>query len=186
MTPENQEILLKVAKDAVNAAITKVSSPLRPSDDPELTGHQGCFVTLKNGEKLRGCLGQFTSDKPLIDLIAEMAKSSATRDPRFLNDPITPNELESLEIEISVLSPMTQTDDPMSLRLGIDGIYIKNGFQSGCFLPQVATETGWSKEEFLGYCCGHKAGLAPEGWKDPDTEVYLFTADAFSKPFAEI
>lgn len=186
MTPENKDILLKAAKDAVTAAVTGGFCPAVESDDPELTGHQGCFVTLKNGEKLRGCLGQFTSDKPLIDLICEMAKASASRDPRFAADPIRAKELDSLDIEISVLSEMTKTDDPASLRLGVDGIYITKGYLSGCFLPQVATETGWSVEEFLGYCCSHKAGLSPEAWKDSDTEVFLFTADAFSKALSEI
>lgn len=186
MTPENMDILLRTAKDAVTSAVTEVSASAAETDDPELTGHQGCFVTLKNGDKLRGCLGQFTSDKPLIDLIFEMGKSSASRDPRFMDDPIRAKELDSLEIEISVLSEMTKTEDPASLRLGVDGIYITKGYQSGCFLPQVATETGWSVEEFLGYCCSHKAGLSAEAWKDSDVEVFLFTADAFSKAFSEI
>jgi len=70
--------------------------------------------------------------------------------------------------------------------LGTDGIYIKRGHASGCFLPQVATETGWSKEEFLSYCCSHKAGLAPDAWKGPETEVYLFTADVFGSEFKNI
>jgi uncharacterized protein (TIGR00296 family) len=94
-----------------------------------------------------------------------------------MHDPITPKELNDLDIEISVLSPLKKTDNPLNLRLGIDGIYIKKGFASGCFLPQVATETGWNKEEFLSYCCSHKAGLKPDAWKDKNTEVYLFTAD---------
>jgi uncharacterized protein (TIGR00296 family) len=82
--------------------------------------------------------------------------------------------------------PLKRTDDPLSLRLGVDGIYIKKGHASGCFLPQVADETGWSKEEFLSYCCAHKAGLAEDTWKDPKTEVYLFTADAFEADFKDI
>jgi len=120
----------------------------------------------------------------LIELIAEMAKASATSDPRFFADPITAGELDQLDVEISVLSPLKRTDEPLSLRLGIDGIYIKRG--SGCFLPQVATETGWSKEEFLSYCCAHKAGLAPDAWREPETEVYLFTADVFGADFKDI
>jgi len=115
-----------------------------------------------------------------------MAKASATGDPRFFANPITPGELKELDIEISVLSPLQRTDDPMSLRLGVDGIYIKRGRASGCFLPQVATETGWSKEEFLSYCCAHKAGLAADAWKEPGTQVYLFTADVFGVEFKDI
>jgi AmmeMemoRadiSam system protein A len=115
-----------------------------------------------------------------------MAKASATGDPRFFADPITPRELDHLDVEISVLSPLERTDDPLSLRLGVDGIYIKKGRASGCFLPQVATETGWSKEEFLSYCCSHKAGLAPDAWKDPGTDVYLFTAEVFGSLFTDL
>jgi AmmeMemoRadiSam system protein A len=186
MNEAEKEALLKVARDTVEAVITGSSIEMPRSDDPELNAHCGCFVTLKNRGRLRGCIGQFTSDKALIELVADMAKASATSDPRFFDDPITVSELEKLDVEISVLSPLKRTDKPLSLRLGTDGIYIKRGRASGCFLPQVATETGWSKEEFLSYCCSHKAGLRAEAWKDPDTEVYLFTADVFGAEFKEI
>ena len=186
MNDVQKQILLKVARDTVEAVISGEPTEAPQSDDPELNAHCGCFVTLKNKGRLRGCIGQFTSESPLIELVAEMAKASATGDPRFFADRITPDELEELDIEISVLSPLQRADDPLSLRLGVDGIYIKKGPASGCFLPQVATETGWSKEEFLSYCCSHKAGLAPDAWKHPETEVYLFTADVFGADFKDI
>ncbi len=186
MNEEQKKFLLKVARDIVEAVIRKKPTYKPETDDPELNEHCGCFVTLKNHDRLRGCIGQFTSDSPLIELVAAMAKASATGDPRFFVDPITVNELKQLDIEISVLSPLQRTDNPLSLRLGIDGIYIKGGCTSGCFLPQVATETGWSKEEFLSYCCAHKAGLAADAWKSPNTEVYLFTAEVFGAPFKEV
>jgi len=181
-----KQTLLKVARDTVEAVIKNEPIPKPKSDAPELNEHCGCFVTLKNRDRLRGCIGQFTSESPLIELIADMARASATGDPRFFADPITIEELEQLDVEISVLSPLQRADDPLSLRLGIDGIYIKTGRVSGCFLPQVATETGWSKEEFLSYCCAHKAGLDPDAWKNPDTEIYLFTADVFGAQFKEM
>jgi len=186
MNDEQKHTLLKVARDAVEAVIRRQKITTPKSDDPELNAHCGCFVTLKNRERLRGCIGRFTSDSPLIELVAEMANASATGDPRFFTDPITAGELGKLEVEISVLSPLKRTDDPLSLKLGVDGIYIKKGHASGCFLPQVATETGWSKEEFLSYCCEHKAGLEADAWKDPETEVYLFTADVFGEDFKNI
>ena len=186
MNDEQKQTLLKVARDTVEAVIRRQEITRPESDDPELNTPCGCFVTLKNHDRLRGCIGQFTSDSPLIELVAEMAKASATGDPRFFADPIAAGELEKLDVEISVLSPLEQTDDPLSLRLGIDGIYIKRDRMSGCFLPQVATETGWSKEEFLSYCCAHKAGLAADAWKDPETEVYLFTADVFGADLKDI
>jgi AmmeMemoRadiSam system protein A len=177
MTNEQKKMLLSVARNTVIAAVAGKNPPKISSNDPVFSAHCGCFVTLKNKGELRGCIGQFTSDKPLIELVSDMAVAAATGDPRFLHEPITPKEVNDLDIEISVLSPLKKTTEPLSLRLGIDGIYIKKGYTSGCFLPQVATETGWSKEEFLSYCCAHKAGLKPDAWKDKNTQVFLFTAD---------
>ncbi len=186
MNDEQKKTLLKVARDTVEAVISRSSVERPASDDPDLNAPCGCFVTLKNHGKLRGCIGQFVSSEPLIELIADMAKASATGDPRFMADRISRVELDDLDIEISVLSPLKATDDPLSLRLGTDGIYIKKGRASGCFLPQVATETGWTTEEFLSYCCSHKAGLPPNAWQDPATEVYLFTAEVFGADFKDI
>ncbi|MBN1804170.1 MAG: AmmeMemoRadiSam system protein A [Sedimentisphaerales bacterium] len=186
MNQQQRKTLLKIARDTVDAVINRTETPRPKSDDPQLNEKCGCFVTLKNGEHLRGCIGQFTSEMPLVELIEQMAMASATTDPRFLDEPITPDELLQLHIEISVLSPLKKTDDPLSLELGKDGIYIKRGVASGCFLPQVATETGWSEEEFLSYCCSHKAGLPPDAWKDAKTNVYLFTAEVFGEDFNKI
>ncbi|HSW00715.1 MAG TPA: AmmeMemoRadiSam system protein A [Sedimentisphaerales bacterium] len=182
MDSRRQKQILSIARDAVRATVQGKSRPVPPTDDPELTAARGCFVTLKNRGRLRGCIGQFVSDRPLIELVAEMAEASACRDPRFLDDRITAQEVDDLDIEISVLSPLKRTNDPLSLRLGVDGVYIKRGYASGCFLPQVATETGWDANQFLSYCCSHKAGLPPDAWKDPRTEVYLFTAEVFEAP----
>lgn len=171
--------LLRIAKQSVEAAVTQKPIPAPSCSDPALAELCGCFVTLKNGDNLRGCIGQFEADQPLYETVARMAVSAARHDPRFTHNRIRPTELRQLYIDISVLTPMQKTDDPLSLRLGIDGIYITDGRRSGCFLPQVATETGWSKEEFLGYCCVHKAGLAYDAWKRPGVEVYLFSAEVF-------
>jgi len=81
---------------------------------------------------------------------------------------------------VSVLSELQPIEDPLDIELGVHGIYIARGGLSGCFLPEVATETGWSKEEFLSRCCGGKAGLAPDAWKDPQTKVYVFTSEKFA------
>ena len=177
MEEPQKQTLLRIARDAVKAVVCGTPKPKPTGDDPVLNAPCGCFVTLKVRGRLRGCLGQFISERPLVELVAEMAEASAARDPRFARQRITAAELKDLEIEISVLSPLRRTDDPLSLRLGVDGIYIKRGYSSGCFLPQVATETGWTVEEFLSYCCLHKAGLPPDAWKDPETEVCFFTAE---------
>jgi AmmeMemoRadiSam system protein A len=186
MDGSQRKLVLSIVRDAVRAAVEGHSYQVPPTDDPELTTACGCFVTLKHRGRLRGCIGRFTSDQPLVQLVAEMAKASATEDPRFLGAPITPREVDALEVEVSVLSPLKRTDDPLGLRLGIDGIYIKRGCASGCFLPQVATETDWTAEEFLSYCCSHKAGLPADAWKDPETEVFLFTAEVFGGPFKNL
>ncbi|MHC4625312.1 MAG: AmmeMemoRadiSam system protein A, partial [Planctomycetota bacterium] len=127
MNDTQKQTLLKIARDTVEAVITGTSVAKPECEDPELNAHCGCFVTLKNRGRLRGCIGQFSSDAPLTGLVVEMAKASATGDPRFLGDPITADELEQLDIEISVLSPLKRTDNPLSLQLGADGIYIKKG-----------------------------------------------------------
>ena len=186
MDEKQTQTLLKVARDTIEATVKKLPVEKPSSDDPELNAPCGCFVTLKKHGQLRGCIGRFISDIPLIELVGEMAIASATEDPRFEANRIKANELDKLDIEISVLSPLQKTDDPLSLELGVHGIYIKRGHTSGCFLPQVATETGWTKEEFLSYCCSHKAGLAPDAWKDPATEVNLFTAEVFGADFPKI
>ena len=181
MKESSRKRLLEIARAGVEAAVRGRPPPVVQESEPELQGKQGCFVTLKNGEELRGCLGHFTSSKPLYKLVNEMARDSATKDPRFFSYPITPDELPRLDIEISVLSPLKRIQNPLAIELGKHGIYIRRGAAAGCFLPQVATETGWSKEEFLSHCCSHKAGLAPDAWKDPDTEVLTFTAEVFGE-----
>jgi AmmeMemoRadiSam system protein A len=186
MNETQKKVLLKIAKETVEAVVKGGKPPATSSADPQLNAPCGCFVTLKNHERLRGCIGQFTSEKPLIELVAQMATASATSDPRFLSNPITPRELGHLDVEISVLSPLTKTDSPTALRLGVDGVYIRRGCVSGCFLPQVATETGWTVEQFLSHCCAHKAGLPSDAWKDPKTEVYLFTAEIFGALFKNL
>jgi len=187
MNDAQRNLLLKVAKASVRAAVKGLPRPPLPrTNDPELLAPRGCFVTLKNGSELRGCIGQFEADRPLIEMVSRMAVSAALHDPRFAADPITPAELPQLHIEISVLSPMVLADDPLKLKLGVHGIYITDGFRSGCFLPQVAEETGWTKEQFLDYCCTHKAGLPPGAWRDPSVRVYLFTAEVFGAHWTDI
>jgi hypothetical protein len=174
---ESRKDLIRTAKEAVQASVSGDRTMYEPSDNPELQVKAGCFVTLKNNGRLRGCIGRFTSDKPLWDTVRQMAIASATMDKRFQHDPITPEEVPDLSVEISVLSPPKRISDPLKeIRLGTDGIIIKEGGKSGTFLPQVATETGWSPEEFLGHCARDKAGIGWDGWKKSTAEVYTFTA----------
>jgi AmmeMemoRadiSam system protein A len=116
-----------------------------------------------------------TSNIPLYQLIQEMTIAAACRDSRFA--PVRKDEFPDIDIEISVLSPLRHIDNIAEIKLGKHGIYIEDGFRSGVFLPQVATETGWSTEQFLGHCARDKAGLDWDGWKKAN--LYVFTATVF-------
>ena len=179
MTDQQKRQLLRIARQAADAALRGLPVPQDVPEDPALHEPRGAFVTLHNRGELRGCIGRFEPVDPLYLTVRNMAVAAATEDPRFRMYPVTAVELTRIDIEISVLSPLVKTDNPLSLQLGTHGVYIRQGYAAGCFLPQVATETGWSKEEFLSYCCASKAGMNPDAWKQPDTDVYLFTADIF-------
>lgn len=139
----------------------------------------GAFVTLRKNGELRGCIGHFEPDYSLYDIIRKMAIAAATEDSRF--QPLTLSELDSVDIEISVLTPLKRITSVNEIRLGTDGIYIKKGGHSGTFLPQVAEEMNWSLEEFLGYCSRNKAGIGWDGWKDNETELYIYQAIIFQE-----
>jgi AmmeMemoRadiSam system protein B/AmmeMemoRadiSam system protein A len=142
----------------------------------------GAFVTLKKSGELRGCVGRFGAVEPLYKVIREMAVAASTQDYRF--KPVTRGELGEIEIEISVLTPIRRINSIDELKLGKHGIYIRKGNSSGTFLPQVATETGWTKEEFLGHCAQDKAGIGWNGWKD--AELYVYEALVFGEKDFEI
>jgi len=172
--------LLDLARATVEAAITGGPKPKADIQDTELNQPQGAFVTLKTNGNLRGCIGRFIAQEPLWQVVQQMAVAAATQDPRFYGRQLKPQEFSELTVEISVLSPLKRVKDPLKeIELGKHGIYIKRAFLTGCFLPQVATETGWTKEQFLSQCCAGKAGLPPDAWMDPQTEVYAFTAEVF-------
>ena len=180
LSESSRKLLLKITREAMTDAVNGRPLSEEEIDDPELQGHQGAFVTLNIGGQLRGCIGQFTANRPLYQVVRGMALAAALRDTRFRQ--VQPSELDDISIEISVLSPMRRITDPMKeVELGKHGIYIKRGWQTGTYLPQVATEHHMSKEEFLSSCTAHKAGLPPDAWKDPETEVYVYTAEVFNE-----
>jgi AmmeMemoRadiSam system protein A len=178
---EDRETLLALARESVAAAVGGSPPTSPPKPQGTLAQRRGCFVTLTNRGRLRGCIGTFRPTRPLGEQVVEMAAAAAD-DPRFLHQRITPAEVPQLTVQVSVLSELEPIDDPLQIELGRHGIYITRGLASGCFLPEVATETGWSKQEFLSHCCGGKAGLPPDAWKRPDTKVYVFTSEKFSDP----
>ena len=135
----------------------------------------GAFVSLHKHGRLRGCIGHFGEDYPLHEIVAEMARAAAFEDPRFM--PVTKDELDDIDIEISVLTPMRRIQSLDEFELHRHGIYIKKGHRSGTFLPQVADEVNWTKEEFVGHCSQDKADLGWEGWRD--AELYVYEAIVF-------
>lgn len=172
--------LVELARQTVEAAVTHRPIPHPALLEGVLGQRRGCFVTLTNTGMLRGCIGTFHPDRALGEMVVEMA-AAAVRDPRFTYNPITAEELPRLTVEVSVLSALELTHSPQNLELGTHGIYIIRGGQAGCFLPEVATEMGWSAQEFLDHCCESKAGLPAGAWKLPDTKVYLFTSEKFRR-----
>ena len=130
----------------------------------------GVFVTLHLDGRLRGCIGRFTSSSSLHATIREMARSAAFSDPRF--PALSRQEAPKVDIEVSVLSPLKRISSIDEFKLGRDGIYMIKGSRHGTFLPQVAEETGWNTEQFLGHCARDKAGIGYDGWKDADLYTY--------------
>jgi AmmeMemoRadiSam system protein A len=181
MDEKDKKVLFQIARKSVESAVKGTSNDQTQAEpfSPVLKEECGAFVTLRTQGKLRGCIGRMVSDTPLHKLVSEMAVSAATEDPRF--NQIQPSELDDLEIDISVLSPMQKVEDPLDFELGRHGIYIKKDSATGCFLPQVAVDTGWTKEEFLTHCCSTKAGMSPDAWKEKDVEVYIFTSEIISE-----
>jgi AmmeMemoRadiSam system protein A len=147
---------------------------------PELPGAlgppRGAFVTIRNGGELRGCIGRLQPSGPLAELVAELAVSAASRDPRF--EPVRSDELDDLDLSISVLGPPRAIRSPADLRVGIDGAVVRLDWHRGVLLPTVAVENGWDAETFLRHTC-LKAGLWPEAWEDPRAAIEAFAAQEF-------
>jgi AmmeMemoRadiSam system protein B/AmmeMemoRadiSam system protein A len=176
---KDKDELLKIARKTIEEYLLHQRIPEFNTADysKNLLSPAGAFVTLQKNDVLRGCIGQFEPDKPLYEVVRDMSISSSTRDYRF--PPVTPDELPDIHIEISVLSPVRKIESVDEIVLGKHGIYIVQGSRSGTFLPQVATQTGWNLEEFLGYCAKDKAGIGWDGWKDAD--IYVYEAFVFEE-----
>jgi uncharacterized protein len=138
----------------------------------------GAFVTLHKKGALRGCIGYIVGVKEIPDAVAEMARASAFRDPRFPS--LTPQEYPQVDIEISILTPLEAVGDVNDIVVGRDGLVITRGRRSGLLLPQVPVEQGWNRDEYLQHLC-YKAGLPGDAWKDPDTGLERFSALVFGE-----
>jgi AmmeMemoRadiSam system protein A len=177
LTPaHDRELLLRIAREALAAHIGAAPAHV-PGDTEVLRRHGGAFVTLHNHGELRGCIGHIEPNQPLGKVVPRCAVAAGTTDPRF--PPITPTELEQLDIEISLLGPLEPIDGPRDIEIGRHGLVVEMGWQRGLLLPQVATEWGWDAEAFLAQTC-RKAGLQRDAWKH-GAKIWRFEAEVFGE-----
>jgi AmmeMemoRadiSam system protein A len=176
LTDDQRQSLLRVAREAVAAATT--GEPYAPTtDDPTLRRPGPAFVTLRKHGQLRGCIGSVEPKEPLIENVANMARAAALEDFRF--ESIRPDEVPDLTLEISILTPPVRVTDVTEIEVGVHGLIMQKGTRRGLLLPQVATEWGWDREQFLDQTC-LKAGLPPEAWRR-GAEIYTFSAEVFGE-----
>ena len=174
LSPQSRTTLLDIARKTLAGYVKTGKAPRLDQDDPELQGLNGAFVSLHKGGQLRGCIGNFRSSDPLYRTISEMTISAAARDPRFA--PVNEDELDEIDVEISVLSPLRRIEDIEEIEVGKHGIYITKGLHRGVLLPQVAERYGWDRITFLEQTC-LKAGLSPDDWKK--AKIQIFSAEIF-------
>ena len=174
LSDEEKQTLKKIAYNSIKNALDGKRNA-QTTVSPTLQAKCGAFVSLHKQGRLRGCIGHFGEDTPLHEIVAEMARAAAFEDPRF--QPLRREELDEVDIEISVLTPMRRIQSLDEFKLHQHGIYIRKGYRSGTFLPQVADEVNWTKEEFVGHCSQDKAGLGWDGWRD--AELYVYEAIVF-------
>ena len=179
LNPEEKEYLLGLVRWRISRLLTGKDTGLSdvpPPPTEKLKEHLGAFVTLKIGGHLRGCIGSLTGDRELYLTVAEMAKSAAFSDPRF--PPLTLDEFEAVDVDISILSEISECPDPDLIEIGRHGLLVRKGAFSGLLLPQVPVEWNWDRETFLRHTC-RKAGLNNDCWQDPATKLYWFQAEVF-------
>ena len=180
LTTAQRKALLQRARHAIAAQLQDEAISDWPDDElADLSDtHRGAFVTLHIDGQLRGCIGNIEGTKPLPELVTEMARAAAFNDPRF--QPLRAEELEKLDIEISVLSPLSRVTSPEEIKIGEHGLLIRRGMRQGLLLPQVAIARDWEVTTFLKYVC-KKANLPDDAWQDPDSELFCFSAEVFSE-----
>ncbi|MGB9722765.1 MAG: AmmeMemoRadiSam system protein A [Chloroflexia bacterium] len=178
LSAEERAELLRLARQTITTYLKEKKIPPYQTTNPHFLRPGGAFVTLRKHGQLRGCIGYIYSEEPLYQTIQKMAVAAAVEDPRF--PPVRASELEEIAIEISLLSPIQRVTDTNAIVVGKHGLIIRYGPYQGLLLPQVATEQGWTREEFLEGVC-HKAGLPGNAWRDPQAELYSFTAEVFGE-----
>ena len=177
LSEKEKSILLQTARERITSSLEK-RKPVYSDPTQNLLIPCGAFVTLQKQKALRGCIGHITGTAPLFDTIKDISYSSGFQDPRF--SPLSLSELNDIDIEISVLSPMKKISSIEEIETGTHGLYIIKSGRSGVLLPQVPVEQQWDRDTFLTHTC-YKAGLDGECWKDPTTEIFIFSAIIFGE-----
>jgi hypothetical protein len=178
LTEQERGAMLAFARKTLRQYFATGTTPLFRSSSPILNRYQGAFVTLKAQGRLRGCIGHMAADTPLGQVVGAMAINAAFRDDRFR--PLQSEEMDQITIEISVLTPFAPIAGADEIVLGRDGVVIRQGDRSAVFLPQIASEQGWSREEMLAHLC-RKAGLTADAWRE-GAQLLTFQADVFGEP----
>jgi AmmeMemoRadiSam system protein B/AmmeMemoRadiSam system protein A len=179
LNKDEQEELLQIARRAVEYTVMNGKiAPVETIKSMTLLTEHGAFVTLEINKQLRGCIGYTAPILPLYQTVHQVAIKAALEDPRF--PPVNKTELDKLEYSISVLSPFLHVQNIDQIKVGTHGLLIKNGHSEGLLLPQVATEQGWDRTAFLEQTC-RKAGLQKDAWKDPQSDIFLFSAFVFGE-----
>jgi MEMO1 family protein len=176
-TPADKKRMLILARETIRRYLDTGAVPLARGFSPSLDRPQGVFVTLRKRGALRGCIGQMTPDRPLRVLVGSMALAAAFQDPRF--EKVTPSELKDLDVEISVLTPFKEVAGPQAIVVGRDGVLLQKGGRSAVFLPQVATEEHWTRDEMLDNLC-LKGGMPAGCWRS-GARLSAFQADVFAE-----
>lgn len=180
LTTEEKDVLLSLARNTLETFTSTGKPPKLQQVNSQLTQKlkekYGVFVTLKKYGELRGCIGHILPKAPLFQEVIENTINSSSFDRRF--NPVEAKEVSDITIEISVLSKPTRIPEADKFMAGKEGILIRKGHFSAVFLPQVAAEQGWDRQETLCHLC-QKAGLSRDAWKEKDMEFYVFTADIF-------
>lgn len=185
LNKKEQKALLEIARKTLDMYLGKGKEFQLPDLEKKypisgnLKKSTGVFVTLRKKGHLRGCIGSIVGVAPLYVGVRDNAVKAAVRDYRF--PPVKKDELKKLDIEISVMTPLQKIEDYKKIRLGTDGVILGQGSHRAVYLPQVATETGWNLDKFLGNLC-RKAGLPSDTYKESrDMEFYIFQAQVFGE-----
>ncbi|PXF56293.1 MAG: AMMECR1 domain-containing protein [Deltaproteobacteria bacterium] len=173
-----RRLLLKIARQAIETELEGLPFSLPKVTNPNLIEHRGAFVTLHKHGQLRGCIGTFSANRPLCEVVGDMVISAAFKNLRFR--PLGSSEFKEINLEISALTPLMPITDINEIKIGTHGIYIIQEPFHGVLLPQVATKNGWDRLTFLKQTC-MKAGLASGCWKDQTTRINIFSAEIFGE-----